>query len=130
MNYLLDTLPFLLWISNSAKLPPPVVEVIKNPQNSIYLSISSVREIQVKSQIGKVDLPLPVLEIVLRQNQQNGIEMLQISLAHMVALTKIPNYHGDPFDYLLISQALVEDLTILTNDARITQYPVKTWWAA
>ena len=130
MNYLLDTLPFLLWISNSAKLPPPVVEVIKNPQNSIYLSISSVREIQVKSQIGKVDLPLPVLEIVLRQNQENGIEMLQISLAHMVELTKIPNYHGDPFDYLLISQALVEDLTILTNDARITQYPVKTWWAA
>ena len=128
MNYLLDTYTFLLWISNSGKLPPGVVEVIKNPENSIFLSISSVREIQVKSQIGKVDLPLPVLDIVLRQNQENGIEMLQISLAHMVALTKIPNYHGDPFDYLLISQALGEDLTILTNDTRITQYPVKTWW--
>jgi PIN domain nuclease of toxin-antitoxin system len=130
VKYLLDALPFLLWISDSSKLPPAVVEVIKNPRNSIFLSISSVREIQVKSQIGKVDLPSPVLDIVMRQNQENGIEMLQISLAHMVELTRIPNYHGDPFDYLLISQALVEDMTILTNDTRITQYPVKTWWAS
>jgi PIN domain nuclease of toxin-antitoxin system len=128
VKYLLDTLPFLRWISNAAKLPPAVVEVIKSPEHSIYLSIASVREIQVKSQIGKVDLPSPVLDIVLQQNQANGIEMLQISLAHMVQLTRIPTLHGDPFDYLLISQSIVEDMTIITNDSRITQYPIKTWW--
>ena len=130
MNYLLDTRTFLLWISDSSRLPSRVADVIKNPQNPIFLSISSVREMQIKSQIGKVDLPSPVLDIVKRQNQENGIEILQISLEHLVELTRIPNYHGDSFDYLLISQALVEDLTILTNDARITQYPVKTWWEA
>ncbi|MBA3872948.1 MAG: type II toxin-antitoxin system VapC family toxin [Anaerolineae bacterium] len=81
-----------------------------------------------KSLIGKVDLPAPVVDIVMRQSQENGIEMLPISLAHIVALNRIPNYHGDPFDYLIISQAIVEDMTILTNDPLITQYPVKTWW--
>ncbi len=128
MKYILDTLTFLLWISNSAKLPPKVAEAIKSPGNAVFLSISSVREMQVKSLIGKVDLPAPVVDIVMRQSQENGIEMLPISLAHIVALNRIPNYHGDPFDYLIISQAIVEDMTILTNDPLITQYPVKTWW--
>ena len=128
MNYLLDTLTFLLWISDSAKLPAKVAEAIKSSENAVFLSISSVREMQVKSLIGKVDLPAPVVDIVTRQNQENGIEMLPISLAHIVALNRIPNYHGDPFDYLIISQAIVEDMTILTNDPLITQYPVKTWW--
>ena len=128
MKYLLDTLTFLLWISNSAKLPPMVAEAIKSSENAVFLSISSVREMQVKALIGKVDFPSPVLDIVMRQSQENGIEMLPISLAHIIALNRIPNYHGDPFDYLIISQAIVEDLTILTNDPLITQYPVKTWW--
>ncbi len=128
MKYLLDTFTFLLWISDSAKLPVRVFEAIRNPENSIYLSISSVREMQVKSQIGRVDLPLPVLDIVTRQNKENGIELLPISLTHMVALTRIPNYHGDPFDFLLISQAIVEDLTLITRKPLIAKYPVKVMW--
>ncbi len=128
MKYLLDTLTFLWWISDSAKLPSRVVEVIKNPENSIFLSVSSVREMQVKSQIGRVDLPSTVLEIVTRQHEENGIELLPISLAHMVALTRIPNYHGDPFDFLLISQAIVEDLTLITRKSLIAKYPVKVMW--
>jgi PIN domain nuclease of toxin-antitoxin system len=128
MNYLLDTLPFLWWISDSAKLPQQVCAAIQSPHNAIFLSISSVREIQIKSQIGRVDLPTAVLEIVMRQKQDNGIEVLPISLEHIVGLTRIPNYHGDPFDYVLISQAMIEDLTIITKDPLITQYPVKTWW--
>ena len=128
MRYILDTFTFLLWMSNSAKLPPKVVEAIKSPTNQIFLSIISVREMQVKSQIGRLDLPSPVLDIVTRQNRENGIEVMSISLSHISALTRLPNYHGDPFDYLLISQAMIEDLTIITNDPLITQYPVKTWW--
>lgn len=128
MRYLLDTLTFLWWVSNVEKLPSRVIETIRSPENSIYLSISSVREMQVKSQIGRVDLPLSVLDIVTRQNEENGIELLPISLAHMVALTRIPNYHGDPFDFLLISQALVEDLTLITRKSLIAKYPVKVMW--
>jgi PIN domain nuclease of toxin-antitoxin system len=128
VKYLLHTLTFLWWVSDSAKLPMQVSEVIKHPDHSIYLSIASVREMQVKSQMGRLDLPTPVLDIVLQQHQENGIELLPISLAHMVALTRIPNYHGDPFDYLLISQAMVEDLTIITRKTILTKYPIKTFW--
>ncbi len=128
MRYLLDTHTFLSWISKAEKLPSGVAEAIRSPENSIYLSISSVREMQVKSQIGRVDLPLPVLDIVSRQNQENGIELLPISLAHMVALTRIPNYHGDPFDFLLIAQAIVEDLTLITRKSMLAKYPVKVMW--
>ena len=110
------------------KLPPQVVEVIRQSDNAIFLSIASVREMQVKSQIGRLDLPTSVLDIVTRQSQENGIELLPISLAHMVALTRIPTHHGDPFDYLLISQALVEDLTIITQKPLIAKYPVKVMW--
>jgi len=128
VNYILHTLTFLWWISDSAKLPPQVVEVIKNPGNSIFLSVSSVREMQVKSQIGKLDLPTSVLDIVTRQSQQNGIELLPISLAHMVALTRIPTLHGDPFDNLIISQAIVENLTVITRNPLFAKYPVKVMW--
>ena len=104
------------------------MEAIKSPNNSIFLSIISAREMQVKSQLGRLDLSAKVLELVMSQNKENGIEVLPISLTHLAALTQLPNYHGDPFDYLLISQALIEDMTIITNDPLITQYPVKTWW--
>jgi PIN domain nuclease of toxin-antitoxin system len=128
MKYLLDTVTFLWWISDTSKLSPKVVDVIKNPSNTIFLSIASVREMQVKSQIGRVDLLAPVLDIVTRQRQENGIEVLPISLDHIVALTRLPNYHGDPFDYLLITQAMVEDLVILTKDPLLVKYPIKTLW--
>ena len=128
VRYLLHTLTFLWWVSDSAKLPPQVTEAIKHPDNTIYLSISSVREMQVKSQLGRLDLPTSVLDIVTRQQQENRIELLPISLAHMVQLTRIPNHHGDPFDYLLISQAIVEDLTLITKKPILTKYPVKVMW--
>ena len=128
MKYLLDTFTFLLWISNSESLPTRVLEAIRSPDNSIFLSIISAREMQIKSQIGRLDLSAKVLDIVKSQNKENGIEVLPISLSHLTALTQLPNYHGDPFDYLLISQALIEDMTIITKDPLITQYPVKTFW--
>lgn len=128
MKYLFDTITFLWWISDSRQLPARVLDVIKAPTNTIYLSIASVREMQVKSQIGRVDLLAPVLDIVQREREENGIEVLPISLEHIIALTRLPNHHGDPFDYLLITQAITEDLVILTNDARIIKYPVKTLW--
>ena len=128
MKYLLDTLTFLLWISDTSKLTSRVVEVINSPTNSIFLSISSVREIQVKSQLGRLDLPAPILDIITHQNQENGITILPISLEHIVAMTRLPIYHNDIFDHLLITQAMVESLVILTKDPLVTRYPVKTLW--
>jgi PIN domain nuclease of toxin-antitoxin system len=78
--------------------------------------------------LGRLDLPAPVLEIITRQNQENGIVMLPISLEHIVAMTRLPIYHNDVFDHLLITQAMVENLVILTKDPLLAKYPVKTLW--
>ena len=128
MKYLLDSHVFLWWCSNSSKLSPTVFELIKRGNSLIYISLLSIREIQIKSQLGKVDLPLPIMDIFSRQHAEHHIELLAIELHHMKALTTLPNLHIDPFDRVLISQAIAEDMTLITNDPNIAKYPVKVLW--
>ena len=96
--------------------------------NAIYISLLSIREIQIKSQLGKVDLPLPIMDIFTRQNAEHNIQLLAIELTHMKALTILPNLHVDPFDRILVAQAIAEDMTMLTDDPNIRQYRVKVLW--
>lgn len=128
MNYLLDTRTFLLWASDASKLPPAVVSGIQSSENDIYVSLASLREIQVKSQLGLVDLPHPIIDIFLQQEAANNLTLIPIGIKLAVMLPKLPTHHKDPFDRLLVAQALVDDLTIITNDPLIKQYPVKTFW--
>ncbi len=128
MRYLLDSHVFLWWCSQSSKLSPTVFDLIKHGDNSIYISLLSIREIQIKAQVGKVDLPLPIMDIFSRQHDDYNIELLAIELHHMKAMITLPNLSIDPFDRILVSQALAENMTMLTNDPNITQYPVKTLW--
>jgi PIN domain nuclease of toxin-antitoxin system len=129
LKYLLDTRPFLLWDSDSRQLPEAVFAAIKSPENQIYVSLASMREIQIKSQLGFVDLPAELIEIFVRQQDENKITMLPIGLNLKLMLTKLPNLHHDPFDRLIIAQALADGMTIITNDPLITQYKdVVTYW--
>ncbi len=128
MRYLLDSRVFLWWCAQSSKLSPTVFELIKCGDNEIYVSLLSIREIQIKAQLGKVDLPLPIIDIFSRQHDEYNIELLAIELPHMKAMITLPNLHIDPFGRILISQAIAENMTMLTNDPNITQYPVKTLW--
>ena len=128
MKYLLDSHTFLWWCSASSKLSPAVFDLIKNGDNAIYISLLSIREIQIKSQLGKVDLPMPIMDIFSRQNAEHNIELLAIELPHMKALTVLPNLHVDPFDRVLVAQAIAEDMTILTRNPSIAKYKVKVFW--
>ena len=128
MRYLLDSRIFLWWCAQSSRLSPTVFDLIKQGENAIYISLVSIREIQIKSQLGKVDLPLPIMDIFSQQNAEHNIQLLAIELPHMKALTILPNLHVDPFDRVLVAQAIAEDMTVLTNDPNITQYRVKTLW--
>jgi PIN domain nuclease of toxin-antitoxin system len=128
MKYILDTRPFLLWDSDSGKLPKRVVDLIRSQESEIFVSLASMREIQIKSQLGMLDLPAPITQIFQRQQDENCITMLPIGFNLTLMLTKLPNHHHDPFDRLIIAQALADDMTIITNDPLITQYEVKTWW--
>lgn len=128
MRYLLDTQAFLLWDMNTGKLPAPVFELLQDKSHTLFLSIASVWEIQIKHQIGKLQLGASLTTVIENQRQNNGIELLPIQLSHIVALDQLPPHHKDPFDRLLIAQARVENLTLISGDPIFKQYPVQVVW--
>ncbi|MCA0454560.1 MAG: type II toxin-antitoxin system VapC family toxin [Chloroflexi bacterium] len=128
MRYLLDTAAFLWWVGDSRKLSERVFRLIQHAENEMYLSAVCIREIQIKAQIGRLDLPTPILEIVERQYAENNVHILPIQLNHMYAFNLLPNHHPDPFDRTLIAQAIAENMPIITNDPMFAKYPVETIW--
>lgn len=110
------------------KLPPHVQKLCFHPENQIILSIVSVWEMQIKIQIGKLDLGKPLAEVIANQRRINQIELLPVSYDHVLALENLPLYHKDPFDRLLIAQARVEGLLLLSGDAQFNNYPVAVEW--
>jgi PIN domain nuclease of toxin-antitoxin system len=124
MKFLLDTQIFIWWDSEPEKLPVRLSELFADPSHTFVLSIASVWEMQIKVQLGKLDLNRPLNEIVVDQQRSNQLHLLPIELRHVLALQQLPLYHKDPFDRLIIAQALVEQLTLLSVDAIFAQYPV------
>lgn len=128
MRYLLDTHAFIWWNTDAPELPARVREILANPENIILLSLASVWEMQIKLQVGKLTLPAPLAEIIEKQQHENQIELLPIILSHILALEHLPAHHRDPFDRLLIAQAQVEDIPLLSNDPILARYPVRVIW--
>ena len=128
MKYLLDTHTFLWWDSEPAKLSSQVLTLCQDRANMVLLSVASVWEMQIKLQLGKLKLNLPLAELIESQRQTNNIEMLPVTLAHVLALQDLPSHHKDPFDRLLIAQANVEEAVLLSSDSVFAEYPVKLFW--
>lgn len=128
MKLLLDTHTFIWWDSEPEKLSPGVLALCQDQANTILLSVVSVWEMQIKLQLGKLKLKLPLAELIATQRQANHIEILSITLDHVLALERLEAIHRDPFDRLLIAQANVEDIAIATIDPMIPTYPVKVVW--
>jgi PIN domain nuclease of toxin-antitoxin system len=128
MKVLLDTCAFI-WITTDApELSQKARDVFQNPENEVFLSSVSVWEIMVKNSIGKLSLPDEPENFVCLKRQQHGIETLSLTEQAVFHLKKLPKHHQDPFDRMLICQALEYNLTILTPDDKIAQYPVCTTW--
>lgn len=125
MKLLLDTHIFLWAAEQPKKLSPKVLDAVKNPENTLFLSVVSVWEIQIKTQIGKLTLPLPANEFVSVQRALNQIYSLPVLEPHIWLLDTLPMHHKDPFDRLLIAQALAEKYQIVTTDQIFDQYPVE-----
>jgi PIN domain nuclease of toxin-antitoxin system len=128
MNYLLDTHTFMWTDSNSSELSARVRAEISNPENEIYVSLVSIWEMQIKHQLGKLPLRMALNNIIEHQQQENGIEVLPIRLSHVLELNNLPLHHRDPFDRLLIAQARIERLTLISHDSIMSQYPVQVLW--
>lgn len=128
MKLLLDTCTFLWVVFEEEKLSAAVQEVFVDVQNEVFLSAASVWEISVKHQLGKLTLPAEPGDFVVAQRKAHGIEALAMDEEAALLVTKLPSVHKDPFDRMLVSQALSRGLTILTPDPLIKQYPVNTLW--
>jgi PIN domain nuclease of toxin-antitoxin system len=128
MKLLFDTHTFIWWDSDSAKLTPKIISLCQNLENTVLLSVVSVWEIQIKLQLGKIRLTLPLKDLIDSQKQMNGIDVLPIALTHVLELANLPAYHKDPFDRLLIAQARVEDAILISADPAFANYPVKLLW--
>ena len=122
MNLLLDTHIFL-WLNQSPeKLPMDVLELCHDSANTLFLSHVSPWEIQIKTNLGKLDLNVPLHKMIETQQRDNDLKLLPIELAHIYALEKLEHHHNDPFDRLLIAQAMVENMPIVTVDSKIKLY--------
>lgn len=128
MRLLLDTHAFLWWISDSPELSDDAREAIADGRNAPVFSAVSGWEIAIKAGLGKLELPDPPAKFVNEQLSKNDLEVLPIHLRHALGVYGLPDHHRDPFDRLLISQALVERLPILSADPEISRYPVETLW--
>jgi PIN domain nuclease of toxin-antitoxin system len=123
MEILLDTHTFLWWSLQPEKLPPVVLKALQDPDNRVFFSTVSSWEAQIKIGLGKLILEESLRKIVERELVQNNWEVLPVTLHHTWKLEQLPPLHKDPFDRLLVAQALAENLVIATRDPLIRAYP-------
>lgn len=128
MRLLLDTHAFLWWITDDPRLSEKGREIMGDGKNQLFLSAASGWEIAIKAKLGKLKVSDNLEHFIPEQVALNAIENLPIVLSHVLHVYTLPDYHRDPFDRLLISQAQLEGLPILTVDSQISQYPVKVLW--
>ena len=122
---LLDTHALIWALSNPRRLPTRVAKTLRDPDTDVYVSSVATWEIAIKSALGKIDADVSAIA---RGARGADFEELTVSIPHTIRLLGLPNFHRDPFDRLLIAQALEEHLTIVTHDAIIGHYPVPVLW--
>ena len=128
MNLLLDTHVFLWWVDGDP-LPAPAFNAICNPDNTVWLSAASAWEMTIKATLGKLRLPDRAARFVEQQRELNLFGGLPIEPAALDILQDLPFHHRDPFDRLLIAQAISLDHTLVSADGAFEPYPVKRIWA-
>ena len=117
MSYLLDTHAFLWFIGGSNELPEKVIAKIENINEPCFISIASFWEIAIKVQIGKLDISIDFGELF-RLAEENQIEILDINEHHLLQLLATELHHNDPFDRIIIAQAISEKLTLVSRDKK------------
>jgi len=127
MAYLLDTHTLLWFLSGDKQLPESAKEIIKNVNESCFLSAASLWEITIKIQINKLELGIS-LEELFEFVDRNQIEVVPINYIHLLQLSRLPAFHNDPFDRLIIAQAISENLKLITKDSVFKKYSVNLIW--
>jgi len=128
MRYLLDTHSLIWFLAGDERLSLNARKIIENEENIIFISIASLWEISIKSSLGKLELIKPFEILFPQQLQENEIEIIGIKVEHLIVLSKLPFHHRDPFDRLIIAQAMVENVAIISKDSLFALYEVQLLW--
>lgn len=129
MNLLLDSHAFLWFVWDDSKLSRLARQIVEDGENLTFVSLATGWEFAIKSGLKKLELGAPAAEFFPRELALNGFDLLPIELAHVAAVESLPLHHRDPFDRLLIAQALIEDLTLVSADSQFDRYGVKRVWS-
>jgi PIN domain nuclease of toxin-antitoxin system len=125
---LLDTHTFLWWVLDSSELSVAGRALIMDSRNELFVSAVSAMEIAIKSRRGRLALPEPPESYVPSRLASEGFLAMPVEIVHALRLARLPDIHRDPFDRLLVAQAQVEGIPIVTSDPAIAQYDIETIW--
>jgi PIN domain nuclease of toxin-antitoxin system len=126
VRLLLDTHTLLWALATPGKIPKRTAAAIRDPANSVFVSAASAWEVAIKAALGKLSADL---DEIVRTSIEVGFEELPVTLAHARRVRTLEPLHRDPFDRMLVAQALEDGLTIATRDAALSAYGVPTIWA-
>jgi len=127
MNLILDTHTFMWFVNGDKNLTTKARKTIENPSNFSHISIASLWEMAIKISLGKLEIKYP-FEQVLTQIYENGFEILPITFEHTLVISKLEFHHRDPFDRLIVVQAMTERMTIISKDKAFDDYKVTRLW--
>ena len=128
MRVLLDTQAFLWAASAPERLSPRARRAIEAGSNEVYLSAASVWEIAIKTQLGRLQVVHDLEDFVPERMAERSLVALPVLMSHVLKVAALPGVHRDPFDRLLVAQAIDENLHLVTSDRRLRDYPVKVVW--
>ncbi|HSR51022.1 MAG TPA: type II toxin-antitoxin system VapC family toxin [Acidobacteriota bacterium] len=128
MKILLDTCTFLWWIADAPQISERARELARSPENEVYLSVVSAWEIAVNHNLGRLPLPQRPQRFVPAMRRAHGFKSLPLEEESVFHLNRLPDRHADPFDRMLICQAISGGMVLLTPDEHITRYPVRCDW--
>lgn len=128
MRLLLDTQAFLWSVTSSERMSPRARAATASGANDVFVSAASAWELAIKVRLGRIDLGASVEHFVPDQMARNSYLPLPVLFAHATKVSSLPDVHGDPFDRLLIAQAMIEDLALVTADRTLKGYGIKIVW--
>jgi PIN domain nuclease of toxin-antitoxin system len=130
VKLLLDTQCWLWWFAQPERLNEEAIAHIADENNELWLSVASIWEIGIKVAIGKLPLPDPLDSYISSRMAQLGMRSLEITASHALQAAALPLHHRDPFDRMLIAQAQIEEMTLVSADSMFNKYDISLLWAA
>ena len=127
MKLIFDTHAFLWWATDPDQLSPAVRSACADHTTTLLVSVVSAWELQIKTQLGKIRFTSSLEHLFVTQ-QRDGVQLLPITLTHILYLDQLPLHHKDPFDRLILAQAHVEEAHLVSKDHVFQAYPVKLFW--